>query len=265
MDRRRLLQGLGACGACALGGGVIGRLTAPAGIEPWYGTGPATKSERTRRRVQPQAVFRVRTDQALVGLTFDDGPDPRFTPTVLELLDRSGHRATFFLVGANAEVHHDLIADYASAGHGIGNHTSTHPELNLLAPDQVAVEITRGERQIVDAGLPRPDLFRPPKGYTDQTVGVLASADRYRTVFWTHCVEDYLAKTSSTTEAVDRLVADLQPGSIILAHDGGHVEAPGMPFLDRTRTMQALPPLLAGLERRGLQPVDLDTLMAAAR
>lgn len=264
MHRRQLLTGLGACACCALGGGALGRWSASDRPVPWYQQGARTDSERSRAQFQPNAVFRIDTQQPLVALTFDDGPDPRFTPTVLDLLDRSGLQATFFLVGVNATVHRDLVAGHRAGGHGIGNHTSTHPELDVLDPEAIDAEISRGEQQIVDVGFDRPTLFRPPKGYTDQAVGVLARADRYRTVFWTDCVEDHLMKTSSVPEGVDSLLANVGPGSIILAHDGGHVEAPGMPVLDRSPTMDALPLLLDGLDRKGLLPVDLDTLLASA-
>lgn len=264
MQRRKFLTGLGACAFCAIGGGAVGRWSAADRPVPWYQDGDRTDSQRSRARFQPDAIFRVDTPQPLVALTFDDGPDPRFTPTVLDLLDRSGLQATFFLVGVNATVHQDLVAGHQAGGQGIGNHTSTHPELDILDPEAVAAEIFRGEQQIVDVGLERPTLFRPPKGYTDQAVGVLASAERYRTVFWTDCVEDHLMKTNSVAEGVDALLANVGPGSIILAHDGGHVEAPGMPVLDRSPTMDALPRLLDGLDRKGLLPVDLDTLLASA-
>ncbi|MER3453086.1 MAG: polysaccharide deacetylase family protein [Acidimicrobiia bacterium] len=233
-------------------------MTAPAAAPP----PTLTRTNRLRRRAQPDAIFGVDTDQPLVALTFDDGPDPAYTPRILDLLAARHVRATFFVVGVNALAHRDLLKREVAAGHSIGNHTRTHPDLERLGPEEVLAEIDGGEDAIVAAGAPRPTLFRPPKGLTDEIVATFANAERYRTVFWDLAVEHFV-RHLGVDEGVRRLLARVRPGSIILAHDGGHT--PGRPVIDREETLAAMPPLLDGLARLGLRPVDVPALLRAAR
>ena len=199
------------------------------------------------------ALLRVNTERPVVALTFDDGPDPRWTPTVLRLLSRYHARATFFLIGLDALAHPELVRRERAGGYEIGNHTFDHQDLELLRPDQVKAEIQGGARAIEKAGGGHPVLFRPPKGLTDEVVGVLANADHYRTVFWSLTVEHFV-DNQDVRAGIEQLLARVHPGAIILAHDGG--------IPNRTRTMQALPMLFAGLHRRGYRMVDVSELIA---
>ena len=222
--------------------------------------GEQTDTNRQRQAVQPNGLFRVDTDQRIVALTLDDGPDPAHTPYVLDLLNRAKAGATFFCVGVNAAFSPELVRRTVGEGHGIGNHTYNHRELQLMTPVQVQREIERGQRALVDIGIVRPDLFRPPKGFTDSIVGVLADADRFQTVFWDLCVERFVNR-ESVTDGVRSLLNEVRPGSIILAHDGGRIVGSGRPPLSRAKTMEALPMLLRGLHRDGYEVVDVATLL----
>ncbi len=159
LSRRGLLGAAVGCGFCALGGFVAGRVTA----------GPSTvgrtRTVDQRRSVQPNGLFRVRTNEPVVALTFDDGPDPRCTPDVLSLLKDAEAVATFFLVGVNAAADPELVRKVLASGHSVGNHTYDHRELQLLTPANVRSEIDRGQRSLIRAGAPAPRLFRPPMGY----------------------------------------------------------------------------------------------------
>jgi peptidoglycan/xylan/chitin deacetylase (PgdA/CDA1 family) len=259
VSRRRLLTGAGACAAVATGFG-FGRATKaspPPVVRP-------TTTPAERQAVEPDAILRVAIGERVVALSFDDGPDPRHTPTVLDLLERHHVAATFFVVGVNVAAHADLVQHTLGLGHHLANHTHDHPDLELLTPAEVQAEIDGGERAIVAAGAPRPQLFRPPKGLTDEAVGVIADADRYRTVFWDLCVEHFVDHFG-VAAGVDRLMTRVRPGSIILAHDGGHIEAPGHPHIDRGPTMAALPVLLDRLQGDGYEVVDVSTLLRRAR
>lgn len=214
--------------------------------------------------MQPNGLFRVRTNEPVVALTFDDGPDPLYTPDVLSLLKHADAAATFFLVGVNAAAEPDLVRDLVASGHSIGNHTYDHRELELLTPALVRAEIDRGQRSLIRVGVPAPRLFRPPMGFTDEAVAVLADADRFRTVFWDVCVERFI-KDDSIDRGVDRLLDKVGPGSIILAHDGGRIVGSGSEPHSRARTVEALPRLLRGLEAKDLRVVDVPTLLASSR
>jgi peptidoglycan/xylan/chitin deacetylase (PgdA/CDA1 family) len=221
-----------------------------------------TRTYAERRAAQPDGLFRIPTTEPMVALTFDDGPDPLYTPTVLDLLRTTGSTATFFLVAVNAAVELDLVRQILDAGHSIGNHTYDHRDLELLTSEQVQVEIEKAQASLVAAGCPSPDLFRPPKGYTDEVVGVLADADSYRTIFWDACVEHFVDH-QPVADGVAQMLAKAQPGSIILAHDSGRIVGSGSTPLSRARTIEALPALIQGLTDKGLQVVDVPTLLAA--
>jgi peptidoglycan/xylan/chitin deacetylase (PgdA/CDA1 family) len=255
MGRRQLLLGGGACAFCAALGFRVGRRRSrPDGLRD-------TTTEAARAKAQPDAVFDVRTPDRVVALSFDDGPDPKYTPQVLDLLNEHDASATFFIVGVNALAHRDLVAAELAAGHTIGNHTYDHPDLERLGPQGVDTEVYLGEEAIVRAGAPQPHLFRPPKGYTDEVVDIIADVDRYRTVFWDMCVERYVDH-DGVWRGTAEVLAGVRPGVVILAHDGGHIEAPGHPWIDRSSTLQALPLLLDGLAERGYRVVDVPTLLA---
>ena len=263
VSRRSLLSGMAACALSGAAGLAAGRAVAAARRGgPELRAREPTRTEAERAKAQPNGVFAVRTDRPLVALTFDDGPDPAYTPAVLETLARFDANASFFVVGVNAAAHPDLLEREISFGHGVGNHTFDHAELELLPAPAVESEIDEGERSIVAAGGPKPRLFRPPKGFTDEVVGVFADAERYRTIFWTVCVERFVDH-AGVRPGVQQLLARIRPGMIVLAHDGGHVEAPERPVIDRSRTMEALPLLLEGIRGAGLQPVSVETLLAA--
>jgi chitooligosaccharide deacetylase len=263
LSRRQLLAGAGACLLCGAAGGFVGgRLSAARASTPLL-PGP-TATTKQRLHAQPDGVFRVQTDERVVALSFDDGPDPAYTPHVLDVLDRYEARATFFLVGVNAGAHQGLVADILGRGHDVGNHTYDHPDLETLDPPAVAAEIDLGARAIEDAGAPRPKLFRPPKGFTDEAVGVIADTAKYRTVFWDLCVEHFVDH-QPVDAGVDVMLHRVRPGSIVLAHDGGRIDAPGHAVINRERTMEALPKLLEGLHRKRLEIVDVSKLLVRTK
>ena len=218
--------------------------------------GSVERAQRHARVRRANGVFRVQTGRRMVALTFDDGPDPRWTPEVLDFLHTYHAHATFFLVGRNAEAHPDLVKAEVQARDEIANHTFDHPDLELLSPPAVMREIESGAAAIQRAGAPRPKLFRPPKGFTDEVVGVLANAHRYRTIFWDLTVEHFVDHAGAV-EGIQELLEKVRPGSIILAHDGG--------IPNRSRTVHALPLLLRGLRARGYRVVSVSQLLANAR
>lgn len=261
ISRRDLLAGLGACVACL--GLKSSPLVAAIGrsSEPHF---QRTITNKERRKIDPSAVFQIETKHPYVGLTFDDGPDPRYTPSVLSLLKSYGAHATFFLIGVNAEAYPHLVEKILSDGHSIGNHTYDHPELELLPEKLVKTEIDNGATALVSAGAPDPHLFRPPKGYIDKFVDIIADKNKYKTIFWTECVEHFIDHSHSYVHGAHRLAKRAKKGSIILAHDGGHIVSRRHYSLDRSRTIKALPHLLSDLKKKELTAVDIPRLLAVS-
>lgn len=262
VTRRALLAGAGACVAVAVGG--AGSAVGAGRSTGAVADGAPTRTAAARRFRQPDAVFGIRTLAPLVALTFDDGPDPDYTPEVLDVLDRYDAKATFFVVGVNALAHPDLLAEVVRRGHSVANHTHHHLELQALAESRVRAEVRGGARAVAAAGVGSARWFRPPKGFTSSTVDRVTRQDRWRTAYWTHCVEA-CPQDTPTREAMRTLAASVTRGSVLLAHDGGRVETGGGQRVDRSRTLEALPHLLGALRADGWDLVDLPTLVRAGR
>jgi peptidoglycan/xylan/chitin deacetylase (PgdA/CDA1 family) len=213
------------------------------------------------QRSQDNQIVHVHVGAAagrVVALSFDDGPNPAYTPTVLRLLAAHHARATFFLEGQFVEQWPDLARSVQAQGHEIGNHTWNHPDVRVLGRGGVQAQVRRTSAAFTAAGLKPSDLFRPPKGNFNPVADRAVRAIGLRTAGWTPglCVEKYL-RHDPPGEAMRRMVDRVRPGDILLAHDGG--------IPSRARTMDALPLLLAGLEARGFRVVTVGDLLGTAR
>lgn len=213
-----------------------------------------TDSTGARRRVDPDAVFAVEGPRR-IALTFDDGPDPAYTPAVLKSLAAAGVHATFFLIGRNAERYPDLVDAIRAGGHAIGNHTHDHLWLDALARPVIDVQLTTAQRTLVTLGATPGDRFRPPRGWTSPAVVASTAAAGLRSYYWTICLESRLKEGPAA--GATSLLGDLESGAIVLMHDGGHLDGPNPQSIDRSRTVAALPAILDGLQQRGFTPVLL--------
>jgi len=152
-----------------------------------------------------------------VHLTFDDGPDPRWTPIVLDLLDRHRAHATFFVIGQAARANPAFVRRIAEAGHAIGNHTWSHRHPWLLSRQAAQREVCDGAMAIADIlGAPA-RWYRPPHGRRRACTEEAAAALGQRTAMWTRSAVDWgpLARPS----AVAARLRGLRDGEIVLLHD----------------------------------------------
>jgi peptidoglycan/xylan/chitin deacetylase (PgdA/CDA1 family) len=161
-------------------------------------------------------ILRVRTRERAAALTFDDGPHPADTPAMLEILERAGARGTFFMVGKSAQRHPEVVDRVAGGGHAIGNHTWDHPSFRLITRKYRRAQL-RWTEEVIGSRLATPRLFRPP--YGEQGLGGRWDALRlgYETVCWDAIAEDW--RDDSPETMADRILARLEPGSIVLLHD----------------------------------------------
>ncbi len=194
-------------------------------------------------------------DSPTVALTFDDGPDPVHTRRVLDLLDARGHRATFFVIGARAERHPDLVAEIARRGHGLGNHSLHHAwRTPALAAGRLTDELARAGDIVERAAGTRPRWFRPPVGLISPPVAEAARRARLEIVAWTASARDGV--TRATVEgSLARLSRALRPGAILVLHDAA--ERGGRAPI----CTELLARLLDAMEARGLRSVTLDELL----
>ncbi len=170
-----------------------------------------------------------------VALTFDDGPNPHATPVILDALNARGVKATFFILGRYAERWPDLAKRVADEGHAIGNHGYFHRKLHFKSPTYVRTDLTLGTRAIEKAAGVHPRLFRAPHGFRSPWVTPIARSLGQRTVGWSLGVWD--TDKPGVDAIVQRTVAGVRPGSILLLHDGDGYDPDG----DRMQTAQAVP------------------------
>lgn len=172
-----------------------------------------------RWRMFADAVVRGPRGARGVVLTFDDGPDPRWTPRVLEILAAHGAKATFFLIGRKAEQHPEIVRAILDAGHGVGLHSYAHDRLFALRRERrVREDLERGIAVLTNLTGERPVLFRPPIGHTGPLIARVADALDLVVVGWTISGHDGLA-SARVADVVARVRRDLRHGAIILLHD----------------------------------------------
>jgi peptidoglycan-N-acetylglucosamine deacetylase len=169
---------------------------------------------RATRQALLGTLVAVETRAPVAALTFDDGPDPDETPPLLDLLARHSAKATFFLIGARAARHPEIVARIAAEGHAIGNHSWDHPSFPRLSGTEIERQLRQAE---VAIGPSARRLVRPP--YGDQSLASYLHLRRRGglIVGWSVSVGDWLDDDAGTLAA--RLRAQLHPGAIVLLHD----------------------------------------------
>lgn len=197
-----------------------------------------------------------RGDPPRVALTFDDGPDARTTPRVLDVLEQHGVRAAFFVIGRYAEAEPGLLRRIDDGGHLIGNHSWSHAYSGALRRGAYwRAELARTNDAIARAVGRPPRLFRPPMGFKNPHVTRAARRHGLVTVTWSQRALD--GRATSPARIVRRLADRPRGGDIVLMHDGVEPRGRG----DRAATIAALPDLVAAWRERGLALVRLDELI----
>jgi peptidoglycan/xylan/chitin deacetylase (PgdA/CDA1 family) len=189
--------------------------------------------------------------QKRVAITFDDGPNPLFTPTILAELKRAGALCTFFVVGKMVQAYPDLTLQILAEGHELANHTYTHPNITKLKPEEVVSEVLRTRAAIKEITGKQTYYFRPPGGNIDPGVTKQLRALDYNIIYWDINAGEYrkLAPEKQAAQMVDKV----QDGSILLLHNGP-VDG----------TLNILPTLLAELTKRGFACVTVSELLKDA-
>lgn len=194
------------------------------------------------------------TDQKRVALTFDDGPDPRFTNGVLDVLNQYNVPATFFMLGSKAVANPKIVKQVQNRGHVIGNHTYYHP--NLVKESEIKTleqEVTRTEDALNDIIGYRTKLFRPPYGFLYNELVEKLGEMNYYVIAWS---VDSLDWQEEPPEVIASNVLDkIHPGAIILMHDGA--ESGG----DRTNTIESLHQIIPALQKQGYEFVTVPELL----
>ncbi len=210
--------------------------------------------ERFGPSLTERIFWQARTEKPIVALSFDDGPHPTFTRSLLDYFDREQVPATFFLIGRYVQRNPELARRIAGAAHEIGNHTWSHRMLPFLPVRQIREEISRTHEIISEVTGRMPLYFRPPMGlFTKKTVSVVEQMG-YR-----HVVGDVYPRDPNrpgTKKIIRRVLKRVRPGSLIILHDGGNTRN-----LDRSQTVQAVQEIVPRLKDQGYRFVTLSELV----
>jgi cellulose synthase/poly-beta-1,6-N-acetylglucosamine synthase-like glycosyltransferase/peptidoglycan/xylan/chitin deacetylase (PgdA/CDA1 family)/spore germination protein YaaH len=221
---------------------------------------------------QPYKVDQYGADPKKIVITFDDGPDPEWTPKILDVLKQEKAPAAFFVVGSAAEVHPDLVKRMYDEGHEIGNHTWTHPDISNIRKVFMGIELNLPERFFESKLGVRSILFRPPYSIdqepdtADQVRPLeISQAMGYITVGDKLDPNDWKDNPRPTAEQITASVMEHLPpcdpddqrcGNVMLLHDGGG---------NRAETVRALPMIIRGLRARGYELVSVANLIGKTR
>jgi peptidoglycan/xylan/chitin deacetylase (PgdA/CDA1 family) len=190
-----------------------------------------------------------------LALTFDDGPNDPYTAQLLEVLDRHGVKATFFLLGQFVTERPELARAVAEAAHAIGSHCYTHQNLIFLSPTQLRQQIEKASRAIESATGVRPKLFRPPFG--GRRPGTFSMVREYGMVpvMWRVSCQDWSA--TSHESIVEHAVSRIKGGDVILLHDGGHLRI----GTDRSRSVRATDEIVRRYKGEGYKFLTVPQMM----
>ena len=201
-------------------------------------------------------------DEHAVTLTFDDGPDPKWTPKILDVLKEHHVKATFFVLGSQVENYPWLVQRIISEGHEIGNHTYTHPNISEISDQQIRLELNATQRLLESITGRSTVLFRPPYNAD-------SNPSRLREILPLKQVQDDLGyfivlenidpedwARPGTDVMLERIKEQRELGNIVLLHDAGG---------NRSQTVEALPKIIEYLEARGDRIVPLSELLHIPR
>ncbi|ANW02906.1 chitooligosaccharide deacetylase NodB [Bradyrhizobium icense] len=204
------------------------------------------------RLCEARSEYADRTESRGVYLTFDDGPDPLFTPDVLDVLAEHRVPATFFVIGAYAADRPKLIRRMIAEGHEVANHTMTHPDLSRCELTEVQHEILTASR-VIKMACPQAGLryMRAPYGMWSEEVLTTSARAGLAALHWSVDPRDW--SRPGVNAIVDAVLASVRPGAIVLLHDGCPPEELGRATHARVRdqTVLALSHLIPALHERG--------------
>lgn len=210
---------------------------------------PASSPEVSNGTPKPATWFSVHVDGPYIAMTFDDGPSPETTPRLLDILKQRNIKATFFMIGQNAQANPTIVQRILKEGHEIGNHSWTHPQLSKLSDDRVTEEITKTQTAIKNACGYTPVLLRPPYGaITARQKDWIEKQFGLSVIIWSVDPFDWKRPGASVIE--QRILAGARPGAIILSHD------------IHKQTVDAMPATLDALAAKGFKFVTVSQLIA---
>lgn len=204
----------------------------------------------SRWQLMGDLVYRVETAKPRVALTYDDGPHPVFTGQILSVLRQHRAKATFFVLGMQAQKYPQVLSQILAAGHELGNHSHSHSRLVMRSPGFIRQEIARTDALLAKAGVKGVPLFRAPYGAKLFVLPWLLAQQRRPHILFDIIVKDY-ERPGAAVIASD-VLSRIRPGSIVVMHDGGG---------ERSQTVAATETILQELQRRKFRTVTVSELL----
>lgn len=194
-------------------------------------------------------LYQGEVPKKVIALTFDDGPDERYTPKVLDVLKKYHVKATFFLLGSRVKKYPNVAKRIVKEGHVIGNHTYWHPQLTKTGKDNMKWEIKKTEKEIEHATGHRTSLFRAPYGALNDNLVKEIGDMGYKGIGWSIDTNDW--RELPTKKIISNVMNYAHPGAITLMHSAGHWT------LDLSGTVQALEKIIPRLRKEGYEFVTI--------
>lgn len=196
----------------------------------------------------------VITEEKILAITFDDGPNPEWTPLFLEVLRKHGAKATFYTLGTNMEKYPDVAKRIVKEGHELGNHSYSHPHLPELGRKGQFEELLRAEKLIVEVTGRRPHTFRPPFLAVSEELLEVSEQFGYSVIHALN-TDSRDWETPGVEHILETSRAEVRKGAILLFHDG---------FGDRSESLEAISILVPELIEQGYRLVTVSELLGIA-
>ncbi|MHC0063025.1 polysaccharide deacetylase family protein [Nostoc sp. UIC 10890] len=194
---------------------------------------------------------KLKANEKVIALTFDDGPSPKNTAQILEILKKNDVKATFFMLGQMVKYFPQVAKQVAADGHVIGNHTWHHWYFQMDGAT-AASEIDRTADIIYKTTGEKTTLFRPPGGFLNNGLAQYAKNEKYAVIMWSEESGDARLRSPQVAMLVKNVLKYARPGAIVLMHDGGG---------NRSKSVKALPGMIAGLKAQGYRFVTIPQLL----
>jgi peptidoglycan-N-acetylglucosamine deacetylase len=214
----------------------------------------ATPSSVKREKFEKtgHVFWDIPVEEKLVAFTFDDGPDPTYTPQILDALKKYKAKATFFVIGEEAERYPEIVKRQAAEGHEIGNHTYRHHFRDGYSPAMLKKELAKNSEIIESLTGTSPTLFRPIAGYYDKEIVDTAIKGGYNVILWSWHQETRDWSRPGAAKITQNVISDTRPGDVIIFHDAGG---------DRSQTVKAVEDILEILYKNGYQCTTVSDLL----
>lgn len=198
-----------------------------------------------------EPIRHVYTKEKVVALTFDDGPELPYTQKILDVLNKNGVKATFYVLGGNARAHPKLIKTMILQGHDLGSHTMFHHKMKNRSVDQIVKDLKSVDAILRNLGYTREITFRAPYGITSVPLKEALKTLNKRMVLFTFLAQDWTNIPSETIYS--NVMQHMKPGLIITLHDGGK---------NRENTVKATQMLITNLRKQGYRFLTVSELLS---